>query len=117
VVIYGGSLILTNVMINILWLYATGRHRLVDADINPHFVHMVTRRNLIGPSVYLISIGVSFLPLVGTIASLILFVLVPVYYVLPTRIDLHLTPTSQAEGESEENERSAEQQVTLLKDK
>jgi uncharacterized membrane protein len=91
-IIYASSLILTNLMLSLLWWYATNNHRLVDQDIDPHFVRTVNRRNLTAPVVYLASIGLSFL---SPLASLIIFFLFPLYYIIPSHIDLHLTPTSR----------------------
>jgi uncharacterized membrane protein len=103
VIIYASSLILTNLMLSLLWWYATSNHRLVDQDIDPHFVRTVNRRNMTAPVVYLVSIGLSFL---SPLASLIVFFLFPLYYIFPSHIDLHLTPTSRIKEEPEEHEDS-----------
>ena len=96
-IIYASSLILTNLMLSLLWWYATSNYRLVDQDIDPHFVHIVNRRNLTAPVVYLASIGLSFL---SPLASLIVFFLFPLYYIIPSHVDLHLTPTSRSTEEA-----------------
>jgi uncharacterized membrane protein len=103
VIIYASSLILTNLMLSLLWWYATSNHRLVDQDIDPHFVRTVNRRNMTAPVVYLVSIGLSFL---SPLASLIVFFLFPLYYIFPSHIDLHFTPTSRIKEEPEEHEGS-----------
>jgi len=100
---YASSLILTNLMLSLLWWYATSNHRLVDQDIDPHFVRTVNRRNMTAPLVYLVSIGLSFL---SPLASLIVFFLFPLYYIFPSHIDLHLTPTSRTKEEPKEHEDS-----------
>ncbi len=100
---YASSLILTNLMLSLLWWYATSNHRLVDQDIDPHFVRTVNRRNMTSPVVYLVSIGLSFL---SPLASLIVFFLFPLYYIIPSHIDLHLTPTSRTKEEPKEHEDS-----------
>ncbi len=102
-IIYASNLILTNLMLSLLWWYATSNHRLVDQDIDPHFVRTVNRRNMTAPVVYLVSIGLSFL---SPLASLIVFFLFPLYYIFPSHIDLHLTPTSRIKEEPEEHEDS-----------
>lgn len=102
-IIYASSLILTNLMLSLLWWYATSNHRLVDQDIDPHFVRIVNRRNLTAPVVYLASIGLSFL---SPLASLIIFFLFPLYYIIPSHVDLHLTPTSRSKEEPQEHEDS-----------
>ena len=103
VIIYASSLILTNLMLSLLWWYATSNRRLVDQDIDPHFVRIVNRRNMTAPVVYLVSIGLSFL---SPLASLIVFFLFPLYYIFPSHIDLHLTPTSRTKEEPKEHEDS-----------
>ncbi len=102
-IIYASNLILTNLMLSLLWWYATSNHRLVDQDIDPHFVRTVNRRNMTAPLVYLVSIGLSFL---SPLASLIVFFLFPLYYIFPSHIDLHLTPTSRTKEEPKEHEDS-----------
>ena len=101
--IYASSLILTNLMLSLLWWYATSNHRLVDQDIDPHFVRTVNRRNMTAPVVYLVSIGLS---IISPQASLIVFFLFPLYYIFPSHIDLHLTPTSRTKEEPKEHEDS-----------
>jgi uncharacterized membrane protein len=103
VIIYASSLILTNLMLSLLWWYATSNCRLVDQDLDPHFVRTVNRRNMTAPVVYLVSIGLSFL---SPLASLIVFFLFPLYYIIPSHIDLHLTPTSRNKEEPKEHEDS-----------
>ena len=102
-IIYASNLILTNLMLSLLWWYATSNRRLVDQDIDPHFVRTVNRRNMTAPVVYLVSIGLSFL---SPLASLIVFFLFPLYYIFPSHIDLHLTPTSRTKEEPKEHEDS-----------
>ena len=88
VVIYGGTLVITGLVLQLLWWYATSNHRLVDWDIDPQLVQMATRKNLTPPLIYLLAIGVSFL---SVQISLIFFILVPVLYIFPSRIDQHWT--------------------------
>jgi uncharacterized membrane protein len=86
VIIYAGTLVITGLVLQSLWWYATSRYRLVDRNIDPRLVQRATRRNLTAPLIYLLAIGIS---LVSVPASLVLFLLVPVYYILPGRIDRH----------------------------
>lgn len=88
IVVYGGTLIATGCVLEALWLHATHQHRLVDGTIDPLLVRRATRRNLVGPCIYLLAIAVSFL---STWLSLVLFILVPVFYIMPGRIDIHWT--------------------------
>ena len=58
----------------------------VDRNIDLRLVQRATRRNLTAPLIYLLAIGVSFLSIQ---ISLIFFILVPLYYIFPGRIDRH----------------------------
>jgi uncharacterized membrane protein len=102
-IIYACNLILTNLTLSLLWWYATSHHRLVDQDIDPHFVNIVNRRNMTAPVVYAASIGLSFL---NVYLSLIVFFLFPLYYIIPSHVDLHLTPTSRSQEEAGEHDAS-----------
>src|SRR3989475_1335745 len=84
VIIYAGTLVLTGLVLQLLWWYATSGCRLVDRTIDPRLVQRATRRNLTAPLLYLLAIGIS---LFSIPASFVLFMLVPVYYILPGRID------------------------------
>lgn len=86
IVIYGGTLVITGLVLQLLWWYATSGYHLVDREIDPRLVQRATRRNLTAPLVYLLAIGVSFL---SVQISLIFFILVPLYYIFPGRIDRH----------------------------
>src|SRR6266566_9257307 len=83
VVIYGGTLVITGLVLQLLWWYATSGYRLVDREIDPRLVQRATNRNLAAPLIYLLAIMVSFL---SVQISLIFFILVPVYYIFPGRI-------------------------------
>jgi uncharacterized membrane protein len=84
VIIYAGTLVSTGLVLQLLWWYATSGYRLVDRDIDPRLVQLATRRNLIAPLIYLLAIGISFF---SAQTSLVFFILVPVYYIFPGRID------------------------------
>src|SRR5215471_8097703 len=86
IIIYAGTLVSTGLVLQMLWWYATSGYRLVDRDIDPRLVQRATRRNLTAPLIYLLAIGIS---LFSVQASLILFILVPLYYILPGQIDRH----------------------------
>jgi uncharacterized membrane protein len=86
VVIYAGTLVITGLVLQLLWWYVTSSYRLVDREIDPQLVQRATRRNVTAPLIYLLAIGISFL---SVETSLILFILVPVLYILPGRIDRH----------------------------
>jgi uncharacterized membrane protein len=96
VVIYGGNLIAIGLVLYGHWRYATDNQRLTDSDLDPLLVRRAARRILIGPSAYLLAIGLSFL---SPAASIAIYALVPVYFILPGRVDRHLrAPAPGAEG-------------------
>jgi uncharacterized membrane protein len=88
IVIYGGTLVITGLVLQLLWWYVTNGHRLVDKEIDPQLVQRATRRNLMAPLFYLLAIAISFLSIQ---ISLVFFIFVPALYILPGRIDRHWT--------------------------
>jgi len=86
IIIYAGTLVITGLVLQLLWWYATSGRRLVDSNIDPRLVQWATRRNLTAPLLYLLAIGISVF---SVPSSLVLFILVPLYYILPGRIDRH----------------------------
>ncbi len=86
IIIYAGTLVITGLVLQLLWWYATSGRRLVDSNIDPRLVQWATRRNLMAPLLYLLAIGISVF---SVPSSLVLFILVPLYYILPGRIDRH----------------------------
>ena len=80
VIIYGINIIIVLVWAYLQWRYATKEHRLADSDLDPKFITRMSRRIIVGAILYMIAIAVSFL---STQASLILFILIPVHYLIP----------------------------------
>ncbi|MGI0001589.1 MAG: hypothetical protein ACRD42_00745, partial [Nitrososphaeraceae archaeon] len=62
----------------------TKDHRLVDSDLDPTFITIMSRSSIIGPIFYLITVALSF---VSIIVSLVLFIAIPIYYLVPIRKD------------------------------
>jgi len=100
VIIYGANLIVVGLVLYLHWWYATTSHRLVDADLDPHVVRLATTRILMAPVIYVVAIGLSFVPSVGTALSISIYVLVPVLYILPGHIDRHLLGLHHHEPEA-----------------
>jgi uncharacterized membrane protein len=69
VLIYEGNCFMCLLIATVAWLYATGKYRLVDPDIDPHEVRMGKIGPLIALAVIAIAMGVSFL---NTVASMII---------------------------------------------
>jgi uncharacterized membrane protein len=89
VVLYGVNLTLAGTMLFIIWTYATRHHRLVDSDIDPHFVNAVKQRILIGPAIYIIAIPIAIFLL--PVVSVGLYLSALVYFILPGHVDIHFT--------------------------
>ena len=79
-IIYGINVIIVLIWHSLQWKHATKGHRLVDSDLDPNFIRRISRRIIVGAILYMLAIGVSFL---STQVSLILFVLIPVHYLIP----------------------------------
>jgi uncharacterized membrane protein len=88
IIIYGSTLVITGIALQLLWWYATSGHRLVDKDIDPYLVLKATQRNLAAPCIYLLAVAISFF---STSTSLVIFSLVPLLYIIPGSIDRHWT--------------------------
>ena len=80
VIIYGINIIIVLVWGFLQWKYATKELRLVEGDLDPKFIAIMSRRMIVGLILYLIAITVSLL---NTQVSLVLFVLIPIYFLIP----------------------------------
>ncbi|HEY7571265.1 MAG TPA: hypothetical protein VH796_07850 [Nitrososphaeraceae archaeon] len=84
VAIYGINIAIAAFWTYVQWWYATKNHRLVDPDLDPTLLTLISRSSLIGPIFYFIAVTLSF---VSIIVSLVLFMAIPVYYLVPVRKD------------------------------
>jgi TMEM175 potassium channel family protein len=82
--IYGINIAIAGSWAAVQWSYATKEHRLVDADLDPNFITIMSRRGVTGIIVYLIAAALLF---ASTTVSLVLFIVIPVYYLIPARTD------------------------------
>jgi uncharacterized membrane protein len=82
--VYCGNLILGGCLLYAQLRYAAGPGRLFDADMDPALLRAGGRRILMGPALYTVALGLSF---VSTGISLAVCALVPVLYILPGRVD------------------------------
>jgi uncharacterized membrane protein len=82
VIIYGINIMIVLFWTYLQWKYATREHHLVDSDLHPKLIAIMSRRLIAGIILYLIAITVSFL---STQVSLILFILIPIYYLVPPK--------------------------------
>lgn len=86
VVLYGLNLIVSVMILFGMWRYASGRPHLVSASVSPEIRRAVGFRILIGPCVYAVALALAFL---NAWISIVLYVLVPVAYSMPGKVDLH----------------------------
>jgi uncharacterized membrane protein len=78
--VYAGTLAVTAVFFTLLWLYAAAGYRLVDRNLDPALLRMMTRRYVFGMVAYLVAFALAF---VNVAASLILVVVLALLFVLP----------------------------------
>jgi len=76
---YGATLTFTAAFFNTLWFYASAGHRLLRPDAEPRVVSGISRSFLPGPFIYL---GATLIALASAIASVVLFALIAVFYVI-----------------------------------
>jgi len=93
VIVYGASLALTGLTLALIWRYATHDRRLVNEDLHPQAVRNGLRRILLGPALYGVSMDLCF---VSAWISLSIYVIVPLIYILPGRIDRHWRRSPEA---------------------
>lgn len=92
IAVYGGNMIAIGLTLAVHWWYATGKHRHVETDVPPSLVGKAMSRVLMGPLLYFVGIAMSFF---SAELSLAIYVLVPVLYILPGRLDIHWGRHSQ----------------------
>ena len=76
---YGGTLVVTALLFNALWLYAVWA-RLLTPGLPASLIGQVTRGYLIGPAFYVVA---TLLSLVSVWVSLTLYFAIPLLYVIP----------------------------------
>jgi uncharacterized membrane protein len=95
VMTYGLNLVVVGLMLFWHWRYATGRGGLVGNEVNGRIVRLASRRILTGPLAYLLAVGIApFAPRL----SLVVYLLVPLYYILPGHFDRHLKRFAKPEN-------------------
>lgn len=86
---YGGTLCAANLLLNVMWRYATRGGRLVDPGLSPELVRDVNRRSLRAVWVYVAAMVVAAW---SPPAGLAIFLIVHILYILPVALDRHWTP-------------------------
>jgi uncharacterized membrane protein len=82
IIVYGINIIIVLVFAYLQWEYATKEHHLVDIDLDPNLVTIISRRQFVGMILYAFGIVFSFL---NTQVSLAMFILIPLYYLIPKK--------------------------------
>jgi uncharacterized membrane protein len=78
--IYSGTFIVTAILFNLLWHYASHKNRLLDPQSDPLAVRSISRQYAFGPLVYLVAFGLAFF---SAEASLALNMLLAVFFAVP----------------------------------
>lgn len=84
VVVYGINIATAAFWVSVQWWYAARDHHLIDAGLDPTFITIMSRRSLVGPILYLVAVALSF---VSNEASLVMYIAIPLYYLVPARTD------------------------------
>ncbi len=84
IVAYGLNLLAIQIFMFLTLWYATLHHHLVEAGLNDRFIWLARRRMLMGPGFSAAAILLSFL---NPVFSLGAYVLYPVFFITPGRID------------------------------
>jgi uncharacterized membrane protein len=80
---YGATLTITAVFFNTLWFYAAVGHRLLRPDADPKVVTGIFRSFFPGPFIYL---AATLIALASPIASVVLFAVITVFYVVESSL-------------------------------
>lgn len=87
VMFYGLTLSLTGIVYNILWFYVVRQYLWNHPQANRRFIYQASLWSAGYPILYLIA---SLLSLSNTTLSAILYILIPLFYLLPSSIDRQL---------------------------
>jgi uncharacterized membrane protein len=80
---YGATLTITAALFNILWFYASLGHRLLRTDADPRVLSGISRSYLPGPFIYLVA---TLIALVSPIASVVLFGVITIFYIVESSL-------------------------------
>jgi uncharacterized membrane protein len=80
--VYSGTFVVTAIIYNLLWRYASHNNRLLDQRSNPAEVRGISRQYAFGPLFYLAAFVLAFW---SALASLALNLLLAVFFAIPKR--------------------------------
>ena len=92
ILVYGFTLTISGLMYWVLWAYASRHGRLIAEEMSPELVRLGSYVVLTAPAVYALATLVS---LMNQPISLILFIIVPILYILPGPIDKLVYPAEK----------------------
>lgn len=84
VLIYGGALFVSSMLLLAMWRYAVKDRYLVDPTLSDGFIKKSTRVLLFGPILYLCAFVAAFF---NPVVSIIVYILIPVLYIIPSPVD------------------------------
>lgn len=87
--VYTGILLVTAVIFNRAWAYATHDMHLVGKEVDARFVQAITRQFSFGPPLYLIAFLVAF---VSAQASLAICIVLGGFFAMPSSLDRYTSP-------------------------
>lgn len=82
-IIYSGVLLLSSVMYNLLWYYASHRYRLLDKGLSPDALRRLTRRYLISIPLYTVTVIIAAF---SVELSLAVNIVLALFYALPATL-------------------------------
>ncbi len=82
-VIYSGVLLLSSVMYNLLWYYASNKRRLLDKELDPIALRDLTRRYLISIPLYVVTVIIAVF---NVELSLAVNIVLALFYALPATL-------------------------------
>ncbi len=84
VVLYGATLVVAGILFALTWHHASTDRRLLDEKTPERVVRLGRKVILIAPITYAIAVAIAF---VAPVVSIVIYVLVPFAYILPSPID------------------------------
>ncbi|MDQ2885667.1 MAG: TMEM175 family protein [Chloroflexota bacterium] len=80
-IVYGGTMLLTSIMYNILWRYASTKRRLIGKKLEDEVVQKMSRRYVLSIPLYLLTLVLS---LINVKISFVFYLAIALFYALPT---------------------------------
>jgi uncharacterized membrane protein len=86
--VYGANVICAGIFLYLHWWYASGEKKLILASVTAHAIRITKLRIAAGLLFYFITTVLAF---VSTRVSLILFAVLPIFYMFPSKVDKYYT--------------------------